>query len=126
MPSTLPKEVEVKERQTTRITGTLYDDEGDPIPGSTLTTLTLTVYDNDFAQTVIVNARNILNANDGTVDEDGQVAVLLSPADMLIRTASLPYERHTCLFEWTWGSDPVKTGAEELVLVVRNLAKVPA
>ena len=126
MPSTLPKEVDVKERQTTRITGTLYDDEGEPIPGSTLSTLTLTVYDNDVSKTVIVDHRNILNTGNGVVDEDGQLAVLLQPADMLIRNADLPYERHTCLFEWSWGSDPVKYGAEELVLVVRNLSKVPA
>lgn len=124
MPSTLPKEVEVKERQTTRITGTLYDDEGNVIPGSTLATLTLTVYDHDSSQTLIVDARNILNANDGTVDEAGVVEVLLAPADMLIRTATLPYERHTCLFQWSWGTAPVKYGAEELVLVVRNLSKV--
>lgn len=124
MPSTLPKEVEVKERQTTRITGTLYDDEGNAIPGSTLASLTLTVYDQDSSQTVIVNARDILNANDGTVDEAGVVEVLLAPADMLIRTATLPFERHTCLFQWSWGTAPVKHGAEELVLVVRNLAKV--
>ena len=125
MPSTLPKEIECKERQTTRITGTLYDDEGNPIPGSTLTTLTLTVYDQDSLQTLIVDARNILNANDGEVDEDGNLAVLLAPADMLIRTSTLPYERHTCLFKWTWGSSPAKSGAEELVLIVRNLSKIP-
>jgi hypothetical protein len=126
MSSTLPKEVEVKERQTTRITGVLYDDAGDPVPGSTLTTLTLTVYDNDIDKTVIVSARNILNANNGVVDEAGQVMVLLAPADMPIRTATLPFERHTCLFQWTWGTAPEKAGAEELVLVVRNLAKVPS
>lgn len=122
--TTLPSEVEILERATTRISGALVDDAGEAIPGSALTTLTLTIYDHDVDQTVIVDARNILNANNATVDEDGVVVVLLAPADVLIRSATLPYERHTCLFVWTWGTSPVKTGRAELVLVVRNLAKV--
>lgn len=123
--STLPREFEVKEGKTTRITSTLVAEDGvTPLPGSTLTSLTLTVYDHDDDQTVIVDARNILNANNGSVSSAGVMTVLLSAADMAIRTPTLPYERHTCLFQWTWGTSPVKTGVEELVLVVRNLGKV--
>jgi hypothetical protein len=127
MPMTLPREYAVKERQTTRISGQLLQDDAvTPLPGSFLTTLTLTVYDTDDAQTVIVDQRNILNTNGGAIDEDGQLVVRLEPADMLIRTSTLPFERHTCLFRWTWdpGGGEIRSGAEELVLVVRNLAKV--
>lgn len=129
MRTTLPKEVNVKERQTTRISGQLLQDDAvTPLPGSFLSTLRLTIYDNDFAKTVIVNDRDILNANGGAIDEEGQLVVLLTPDDMLIRTPGLPWERHTCLFTWSWdpGGGEVRYGAEELVLVVRNLSKVPA
>jgi hypothetical protein len=125
MLSTLPREFEIKERKTTRITAQLVaEDAVTPLPGSTLTSLTLTIYDNDDAQTVIVDNRNILNANGGSVDSSGNLVLLLAAADVPIRTAALPYERHTCLLQWTWGSSPVKTGAEELILVVRNLGKI--
>jgi hypothetical protein len=123
--STLPREFEIKERATTRIAGVLTEEDGvTPMPGSELLTFTLTVYDADTAQTLIIDHRNILNANNGAVDEDGAFVILLAPADVPIRTATLPYERHTALLEWTWGGDPTKYGREELVLVVRNLAKV--
>lgn len=124
MASTLPREVEIVEGATTRLSGVLVDDAGDPLPGSTLTTFRLTIYNQDTGQTVLVNDRDILNTNNATVDEDGNVVVLLAPADVLVQGASLPYERHTCLFTWTWGTTPVKTGRAELVLVHRNLAKV--
>ena len=125
MPTTLPAEVEVLERTTTRLTGTLVgEDKVTPLPGSTLTTFVLTVYVLDLVQTVIVDHRNVLNAGGGTVDELGAMVVLLSPDDMRILTAGLPNERHLVLLEWTWGIAPVKTGRAEFVLVVRNLGKV--
>ncbi len=127
MPTTLPiPEFEVKERTTTRITGVLTaDDMVTPVPGSTLTTFTITVYALDVAQTVVVTARNVLNVNNGTVDEAGNAVVILSPDDMALVNAALPAERHIALLAWTWGVAPVKTGRQELALIVRNLAKVP-
>lgn len=126
MPTTLPPEFEVVEGATARIAGILTEEDGvTPLPGSTLSTLVLTVYDADIDKTVIVDHRNILNAGNSTVDEDGALVVLLPTADMPIRNAALPYERHTCLFEWSWGTSPVRHGKAECVLVVRNLAKVP-
>jgi hypothetical protein len=126
MHTTQPPEFEVRERTTTRLTATVTASDGvTALPGSTLTTLTLTIYDSDASQTVIVDHRDILNAGDSTVDEAGALDVLLSPADVPIRNTALPFERHMALLEWSWGVSPVQYGKAELVLVVRNLSQVP-
>lgn len=121
-----PQEFNVVEGGTVRIAGVITEEDGvTPIPGSLLTSLTIQVYDQDLDQTDIVTPVSILNENHGTVDEDGNLIVLLTDAQNPIRNQDLPFERHTVLFRWTWGTDPLRHGFFEVILVVRNLAKVP-
>ena len=100
------------------------EDQVTPIPVGTLTTLTLTLYVLNEAQTIINgrSAQSILNANGGAVDASGVLTFTLAPADNPIVDTNLAYERHVALFEWTWGVG--KAGKFELVLAVKNLAKV--
>lgn len=122
---TEPQEYEVKEAATTRIAGVVTEENGvTPIPGSVLSTFRMTIWDEDADETLIVDDRDILNANDATVDEDGNFIILLSPADVPIQNPDLPFERHPVLLNWTWGEAPERTGRHLLILVVRNLAKV--
>lgn len=122
----LPKEYDIDEATSGRIRGTLTEEDGvTPIPVGTLTTLTLTLYVDDASQTILNgrNAQSILGVNGGVVDGAGVLTLTLAPADNPINDANLPFERHIALLEWTWGTG--KAGKFELVLVVRNLAKVP-
>lgn len=122
---TEPQEYEILEGATTRISGVITEeDHVTPIPGSVLDTFTLTLWDEDANETVIINARDVLNANNSIVDEDGNFIILLDPADVPILNDDLPFERHPLLLTWTWGDDPVRTGRHVLILVVRNLSKV--
>lgn len=129
MPSTLDAVdrpvYSVLERTTPAFTATLVGDDGvTPVPGSTLSTLTLTLYCED-ADLTIVNARdaqNVLQANGVTVDEAGLLTWVLSAADLAILHDALPFERHIALFQWTWPTS--KAGKFECVFSIRNLAKV--
>lgn len=121
----LPLEYEQTERASGEIVATITEDDGvTAIPGGTLTTLTLTLYADDASKTIINGrtAQSILNANGGAVDGAGVLTLTLSPADNAILDDDLLVERHIALFEWTWGTG--KAGKFELVLLVRNLAKV--
>ncbi len=103
------------------------------IPGSTLTSLQLTLYaDND--DLTIINGRDhqdVLNNNGVTVYDtlqtgaDGHTYNLLwqlSADDMAVLDDALPFERHIALFEWAWPTN--RAGKYEFVLVVGNLQKV--
>jgi hypothetical protein len=116
---------DVLEQTTPEFTATLVGEDGvTPIPGSTLTTLTLTLYCED-ADLTIVNSRtaqNVLQANGVTVDEAGLLTWILSADDLAILHDSVPFERHIALFQWTWPTN--KAGKFECVFAIRNLAKV--
>lgn len=113
------------EQTSPEFTATLVGEDGvTPIPGSTLTTLVLTLYA-DNGDLTIINDRDhqdVLQQNGVTVDEFGLLTWILDPLDLRILDDALPFERHIALLEWTWGVG--RAGKFELVLVVRNLAKV--
>jgi hypothetical protein len=116
----------IAEETTQRITAVIRDETGTVIPGSALTSLTLTLYALD-AQKTIINERervSILNENGGSVSEGGALALLLTPEDQVIIDDTVEVERHVLLFEWIY--DGGKTGRQELELKVVNLEKVPA
>ena len=121
-----PREFHQLERTTGSFRGVLTDHLGDPIPGSVLDTLTLTLYDTDSAQTIL-NGRNdqdVLNTNGVTVDEDGNLVWEIAALDNIINRSALTFERHVALFEWTWANGE-RFGKHEAIVVVRNLSKVP-
>lgn len=124
-PSTLAPEFEVLEQATTRVRCILtYEDGLTPLPGSLLSSLSMRILGPDLT-TVLVAARNILNQNNATVDECGEVLLTLSPSDMAMADSTLPNERHLIQLVWTWNLIPVKVGRAEIALVLRNLALVP-
>lgn len=113
------------ERMTSFITGTLSDPAGVSLPASQLTTLTLTLY--NLADGAIINSRNgenVLNANGGTVDAEGNLLMELTPNDTVILTAGNRYETHIALFLFTWAAG-ARTGGHEFEHTVGDLAKVP-
>lgn len=116
--------VTINEKTTARITATLRDDAGAVVPGSSLTTATLTLY--DLATDTIINSRNaqdIRNANNVTIDESGNLSWVMGAADNPIVNSALNLETHIALFQFTWGT-PTKALNTEVQLQVRNLARV--
>jgi hypothetical protein len=84
---------------------------GAQVPLSALLTLTLTLFDGDTGSVATgpyINSRNaqsILNANGGTVVDNGTItsAILtLSAADNPLITAGKRAEWHIAFFVWTW------------------------
>lgn len=132
-----PFEIKVNELTSFQYTGLIVDPsnldvEGDPtpIPGSSLATLTLTLY--NAADGTIINSRdnqNVLNANDVTVSEGGVLVWNSLMVDSpIVDSAGIGYykrEVHIALFEFTFPiGDPTKGANIEVRIFVRNLKKV--
>ena len=122
----------VAEKSTCRITGVLVDEAGVALGSSQLTALTLTLY--ALIDTLpIINTntdKNILNANQGTIDADGTFTLTLAPADNAIMSGvdsaevtGAINEWHRALIKWTWASG-AKAGMYEIDFKVRNVSKV--
>lgn len=117
---------EVLERTSVWVSGVFTDADGDFIPVSSLSTVTLTLYD-EGTKTILNsrNAQNVLNNNGVSINSDGVMVWIMVPDDNAILNASAVSERHVALFEWTWGT-PARYGKMEIGLQVINLNKVPS
>ena len=118
-----PQIFPIEEKETGSYTATIVGNDGvTPLPGATLSTLTLTLYviKQDGTDQVIRNAQNVLNANNVTVNAGGLLTWTVQVADTTLVEA-IPFERHIALFQWTW---PTGAGKHEVVLLVRNLRQV--
>lgn len=116
----------INERTTARYTALAVDETEEPIPASSLSTLTLTLYDKASGE--IINGRqaqDALNANGVSVDESGNVEWIITPDDTPVVGTPRPglVETHIALFEWTWAGG-TKAGKHELELLVKQIAKV--
>ena len=96
----------VREKSSGKYTAVLKDETGAVIPASALTAITLTLY--DLATNAIINNRdgqNVLNANNVTIDNSGNLVWSVQAADhALVRTSGRPLEKHRAVFEYTWSS----------------------
>lgn len=113
----------ITEKTTARLTGQLLDETGAGVPASSLTTLKLTLYDKLTG--TVINSRDqqdVLNTNDVTIDNSGNLVWTMKPADNVILDDTLNVETHVALFEATWSSS--KAANMELEFQVRNLARV--
>ena len=124
MPLTTQERI-VRERSTALYGAVIQDETGEVIPASTLTTLTLTLY--DLATAAVINSRssqNVLNANNVTVSSGGVLVWTMQAADNNIigRTPIDSYENHRALFEWTWSSG-ARAGSHEVIIEVLNIGK---
>lgn len=106
--------------------GDLVDQANAPLTAANLATLTLRIYnDEDAAKTDILGSTNILNADRGTLDAAGKLAVDFRPADSALVDATKRLERHIALLEWSWIKSGVTfRGRREIVHRIRNLNKV--
>lgn len=120
-----PSTVDVLEQTTPVYTATITDETGMPLPASSLSTLTLSLYVIRADGTITyINSRqsqNVLNANNVTVDSNGLVTWAIQVADTTLIDA-LPFERHLALWSWTWPTN--RAGKHELVLTVKHLGTV--
>tara|TARA_R100000808_G_C2154987_1_gene166576 strand:+ start:8339 stop:8731 length:393 start_codon:yes stop_codon:yes gene_type:complete len=121
------KQRKLDEGTLAKYTATITDEAEAAIGSSSLTTLTLTLYDAETG--TIINSRddqNVLNTNNVTVDSAGLLTWLIQPGDNAIigtRRRAGMYEKHVALFEYTWSSGS-KASKHELTLEIRQLDKV--
>lgn len=111
--------IEINEHNVARITGTLLDEAGDPVPLVALNTVTLTLYDK--ASDTIINLRDgqdIKNNNGGTIEAtSGAFTLLLGSADNVIVNTALvapQIETHVALIRATWGSGGYWSGIAQV------------
>ena len=127
------EERQIFEQSSADLTATLLQDSDDPqsvVPGSSLLSLTLTLYDVETGQ--IINQRDnqdVLNTNQVTVDENGLLTWYMQPEDTIIVTDELPpdsTEQHIALFTFTWTRTPLPDGVgrEQVYHFIKQLAKV--
>jgi len=115
------------ERTSAEYTALVADEDGNGIDAADLDTLTLTL--SNLADGSIINSRNaqnVLNANNVTVDAEGNLVWSITPSDtVMVRTAvKIGYtEKHRALFRWTWDGG-AKAGSHEMVMLITNVAKV--
>jgi hypothetical protein len=129
----------VNERTSPDYYATLVDPTGALVPGSLLTTLTLTLYDVVSGSVLNSrNAQNVLNLNDVTVYNTAQSVTLsggtvvsfnlwwaMRAADNVI-LGTRELERHVALFTATWtdANNKPRQLEHEIVILVTNLQKV--
>lgn len=117
----------VREKCTAVYTATIKDENGVALASASLTTLTLTLYDQ--ASGTIINSRDaqdILNTHNVTVSALGVLVWTMQPADNAIVGTSVAAgyrERHVALFQWTWSAG-TKAGKYEVLIDVEQLVKV--
>lgn len=124
------KRIDVAERGTFVYQANLVDQDGASVPGSSLDSLTLTLFDVDTA--VILNSRSsqdVLNTNGVTVDGEGLLTWVSSAADNPLVTLTETdgtvrrYECHQAMFVATYAAG-TRVWRREVTIYVKNLAKV--
>ena len=90
------------------------------IPGPSLDTMTLTLYNEKTG--LVINARDHVNIK-ANVDIAGALAFTLLAADMAIIDTAKAEEYHRALIEWTWNT--TQRGSWEIRIIVQNVNKVP-
>lgn len=93
---------------------------------TSLDSLTITLFDKRTG--AIINSRGhqpCLNAANVAFPGDGSLTWLIQPADRPILDATLPFEEHVAIFEFTYAGG-TKHGKWVIQDRVDNLSKVPA
>ncbi len=120
------RQIIVPELSTHRVTMTLVDELGAPVPLSAISTATLTLYARDEPAQPIINSAddvNIKNTGRGTIHAtSGLLTLTLDPADNAILDTTNDLEWHRCLIEVGYSS--TKALKYEIDFPVRNLYRV--
>jgi hypothetical protein len=121
MPPRFILEEPVPERVGWGYAGTLRDEAGDPIQATDFTDLTVHIYVLDAAQTAISGPDSILNADRGTLDANGRLAITFRPTDSAIIQQEVASEQHVALVQGHYSSG--REFARELEWRVVNFGK---
>jgi hypothetical protein len=112
----------VQELQSLTIGFRIKDENGDPVPKSQITSLTMRLIDRDSGD--VINSRDgvdssldALNVTMGVAD--GRIRWSVQPADNVIVDTTADVEVHVALFTILWGTE--KRYHHEAILHVRNL-----
>jgi hypothetical protein len=121
-----PLQFGVNELSTGQYTAVIVGNDGvTRLPAVTLSTLTLTLYviKQDGTQAVVNgrNVQNVLNANNVTVDPNGNLTWAIQVGDTTL-VENVPNEIHRAVFAWTWAAG---AGNHEVWLTVAQLLRVP-
>lgn len=85
-------------------TGQLVDQDGEGVPGASLSSLHLTLVDLASRRTINGwSAKSILNTNGVEVDADGNITWQMTPEDNPVLGGG-PVERHGAIVVGRWGS----------------------
>lgn len=121
------KTFEIKEKTTAIYTATLKDENKVVIPLVDLTTLTLTLYNEEDVALSVVNGRSgqsILNENGGVFhDSSGLLTLTLGVGDTAMVDSTKDRERHRLQIDFTY-SVGAKAGRHECVLLILGAPKV--
>lgn len=112
----------ISEKSTFRYSGVLADADGNPVPLSAMESLTLTWYEQTTGDAI--NGRshqNVLNANNVTMDEDGNIIWFAQAADTLCVT-TLQTEIHVAEFYAVWNTGSLSWQDQ---IPIRNLRYLP-
>ena len=111
----------VPEQTTQKLTFTLKDENGTPIPGVNLNSCTLTLYEQGTL--AIVNNRDHVDIK-ANVDANGVLTQTFVPLDTaLLAVTATGLETHVALFIWTYNASTSR-GQYEVALVIRDSQKI--
>jgi hypothetical protein len=99
------------------------DYRGQPVPGLTFKTLTLTIV--DIATNTIVNGVDdidILNTGRGTLDIGGDLTIIPETSDL---TTTLPKVWRAFVLNYTYNQGAVSVGAVQINFLLINLSPLP-
>lgn len=121
MASTITLMPVVLEGTTAIFSATIVDEQNVGIPGSMLTSLTLTYYDEETL--AIINGRdyqNVLQQNNVTVSETGVVRWIMQVGDTQLVDNRKEVEHHIALFTWTWDGG-MRVNKQEYRILIENI-----
>lgn len=113
----------IAEGDTPQISFQLVDSTNTGIPLGSINTVLLTVYEKNSQS--IVNSKtdiNVKNANNGTIDSNGNVVYTMETGDTAIvgpRTREESVEVHVFQFKFNYNTDRYLT--QEIYIAIRNL-----
>lgn len=106
----------IRERTTWRWQGTLLDEDGVAIPAAQLFAVTLTITD-AISGTKLVDARDVKNANGGTITAGGVMTLQVYPTDNRMVNQRLDLETHRATITYSWdGGDNAHWHCIELLV----------
>jgi len=114
----------VAESSTRLYSAVLTDENGNRLGSSGIDSIKLTLYNrHDRAIVNSRDAQNVLNANGGSLDSQGNFTFEFTPLDTAILDDTLEYENRIALFEVVFAG--TRKSAQEIEFQIRNAINVP-